>query len=82
VRSSRFPALALSLLLCAAHALPAQTSLAQAATRPRTGAAQRPAASRAAAEPIGITPEMRIVIGHINANSLRGHVSFLASDLL
>jgi hypothetical protein len=69
-------------LLCAAQALPAQTSLAQAGARTRTGAAQRPAASRAAAEPIGITPEMRIVIGHINANSLRGHVSFLASDLL
>jgi hypothetical protein len=33
-------------------------------------------------EPIGITPEMRIVANHISANSLRGHVSFLASDLL
>ena len=33
-------------------------------------------------EPIGITPEMRIVTNHISANSLRGHVSFLASDLL
>ena len=29
-----------------------------------------------------VTPEMRIVAGHINANSLRGAVSFLASDLL
>jgi len=29
-----------------------------------------------------ITPEMRIVEGHITANSLRGDVSFLASDLL
>jgi len=29
-----------------------------------------------------ITPEMRIVAGHISANSLRGAVSFLASDLL
>jgi Zn-dependent M28 family amino/carboxypeptidase len=29
-----------------------------------------------------ITPEMRIVAGHITANSLRGDVSFLASDLL
>ncbi len=29
-----------------------------------------------------ITPEMRIVSGHITANSLRGDVSFLASDLL
>jgi len=34
------------------------------------------------AEPAGITPEMRIVTNHIFANSLRGHVSFLASDLL
>src|SRR4029079_1983819 len=30
----------------------------------------------------GLTPEMRIVARHITANSLRGHVSFLASDLL
>ncbi len=29
-----------------------------------------------------VTPEMRIVAGHITANSLRGDVSFLASDLL
>jgi hypothetical protein len=29
-----------------------------------------------------LTPEMRIVVGRITANSLRGHVSFLASDLL
>jgi len=29
-----------------------------------------------------MTPEMRIVEGHITANSLRGDVSFLASDLL
>jgi hypothetical protein len=29
-----------------------------------------------------MTPEMRIVAGHITANSLRGDVSFLASDLL
>jgi hypothetical protein len=36
----------------------------------------------AAAEPAGLTPEMRIVAGHITANSLRGEVSFLASDLL
>ncbi len=42
----------------------------------------RTAAKRAAVEPAGITPEMRIVISHITANSLRGHVSFLASDLL
>ena len=38
--------------------------------------------SRPPAEPIGITPEMRIVSAHITANALRGHVSFLASDLL
>jgi hypothetical protein len=38
--------------------------------------------SGAAAEPAGLTPEMRIVVGHITANSLRGDVSFLASDLL
>ena len=35
-----------------------------------------------AAQPLGLTPEMRIVAGHITANSLRGDVSFLASDLL
>jgi len=35
-----------------------------------------------AAQPLGLTPEMRIVAEHITANSLRGHVSFLASDLL
>jgi hypothetical protein len=46
--------------------------------------AQQRATKKAAprAEPIGITPEMRIVTNHISANSLRGHVSFLASDLL
>ena len=38
--------------------------------------------ARPPAEPIGITPEMRIVAAHITANALRGHVSFLASDLL
>src|SRR6478736_4870890 len=35
-----------------------------------------------AAEPVRVTPEMRIVADHITAASLRGHVSFLASDLL
>jgi hypothetical protein len=35
-----------------------------------------------AAEPVRVTPEMRIVADHISASSLRGHVSFLASDLL
>ncbi len=35
-----------------------------------------------AAEPVGVTPEMRIVADHISAASLRGHTSFLASDLL
>jgi peptidase M28-like protein len=35
-----------------------------------------------AAEPVRVTPEMRIVTSHITAGSLRGHVSFLASDLL
>jgi Zn-dependent M28 family amino/carboxypeptidase len=35
-----------------------------------------------AAEPLGLTPEMRIVADHITPDSLRGHVSFLASDLL
>ena len=39
-------------------------------------------AHAAAAEQVGLTPEMRIVVGHITANSLRGNVSFLASDLL
>ncbi|MEQ1885083.1 MAG: M20/M25/M40 family metallo-hydrolase [Bryobacteraceae bacterium] len=29
-----------------------------------------------------LAPQMRIVIAHITANSLRGHLSFLASDLL
>ena len=35
-----------------------------------------------AAEPVGVTPDMRIVADHISAGSLRGHISFLASDLL
>src|SRR5450755_223385 len=35
-----------------------------------------------APQPLGLTPEMRIVAGHITANSLRADVSFLASDLL
>jgi len=44
---------------------------------------RRPVRARAAAvEPIALTPEMRIVVGHITANSLRGDVSFLASDSL
>jgi Peptidase family M28 len=44
---------------------------------------RRPVRTRAAAvEPVGLTPEMRIVVGHITANSLRGDVSFLASDSL
>ena len=48
-----------------------------------SGNARRPVRARATAtEPIGLTPEMRIVVGHITANSLRGAVSFLASDLL
>lgn len=44
--------------------------------------ARRPIHARATAEPVGLTPEMRIVAGHITANSLRADVSFLASDLL
>jgi len=36
----------------------------------------------ASANPLPLTPEMRIVAGHITANALRGDVSFLASDLL
>src|SRR5258708_3037446 len=31
---------------------------------------------------LALTPEMRIVAAHITANSLRGNLSFLASDLL
>jgi hypothetical protein len=50
------------------------------AQRPRNS--HRTARARAASEPVGITPEMRIVMSHITANSLRGDVSFLASDLL
>jgi len=44
---------------------------------------RRPVRPRAAtAEAAGLTPEMRVVVGHITANSLRGDVSFLASDSL
>ena len=44
---------------------------------------RRPVRPRTATpEAAGLTPEMRIVVGHITANSLRGDVSFLASDLL
>ena len=62
--------------LCAIPPAPAQTAPKQ------VRAPQRSTATRVAPEPAGLTPEMRIVAGHINANSLRGHVSFLASDLL
>jgi len=44
---------------------------------------RRPVRPRVAAtESAGLSPEMRIVLGHVTANSLRGTVSFLASDLL
>ena len=35
-----------------------------------------------AVEPVRVTPEMRIVVDHVTASSLRGNLSFLASDLL
>jgi hypothetical protein len=38
-------------------------------------------ASLFAADP-KLTPEMQVVVDHISANSLRGHLSFIASDLL
>ena len=65
----------LSVAFGGSSALPAQTSRARTARR-------GPVSRTPAAEPIGITPEMRIVMSHITAASLRGHVSFLASDLL
>ncbi len=43
---------------------------------------RRRAHAAATAEAAGLTPEMRIVVAHITANSLRADVSFLASDLL
>ena len=44
---------------------------------------RRPVRPKATApQSVGLTPEMRIVVGHITANSLRGNVSFLASDVL
>jgi Zn-dependent M28 family amino/carboxypeptidase len=67
-------ALAIGALWTAAY-LPAPLAAQQ---RARTKSAARATAS----EPVGITPEMRIVAAHITANALRGHVSFLASDLL
>jgi hypothetical protein len=78
VKLLRYPALFAGLCLCLCTAQP---SMAQAA-RKRAHTPQRSAGTRVAQEPAGITPEMRIVASHINANSLRGHVSFLASDLL
>jgi hypothetical protein len=58
-------------------------ALATALTAAIWAQAPRPVRTRAAAsEAAGLTPEMRIVVGHITANSLRGDVSFLASDLL
>ena len=36
----------------------------------------------AAAQEPALAPEQRLVMGHISADSLRGHLSFLASDLL
>jgi len=52
------------------------------AQRPRSAKRTTRTRGTAPAEPVGLTPAMRIVIGHIKAESLRGHVSFLASDLL
>jgi hypothetical protein len=66
-----------AILLCSAAALLNVPASSQ--QRPRSKAAPRPAA---AAESIGITPEMRIVAAHITPNALRAEVSFLASDLL
>lgn len=49
----------------------------------RSQAAKRATKARAVSgEPAALTPAMRIVMGHIKADALRGHVSFLASDLL
>jgi hypothetical protein len=47
----------------------------RAATQKKRGAVGEP-------EPVGLTPEMRVVLARMNANSLRAQVSFLASDLL
>jgi hypothetical protein len=48
-----------------------------------TRTVRRPVRPQATApQSAGLTPEMRIVAGHITANSLRGDVSFLASDVL
>lgn len=73
------PALVVVLLVFAGQPLLTQTP---ARSKSGTTKAGKSAAARTAAEPIGITPEMRIVTAHITANALRGHVSFLASDLL
>jgi hypothetical protein len=58
------------------------TISAQVPARPRSAATKKGTTSKAAPEPAGLTPEMRIVSAHITANALRGDVSFLASDLL
>ena len=76
----RWPALLVALGLVVAL-LPAQVPARSKAGAARPSA-QKGVASRPAAEPAGVTPEMRIVVAHITANALRGHVSFLASDLL
>jgi Zn-dependent M28 family amino/carboxypeptidase len=75
----RFPALTgpAIVALCAALFLGVAAFPQQ---HPRSKAGAR--ASNPVVEPVGITPEMRIVTAHITPNALRADVSFLASDLL
>ena len=72
---SRILIVALGLGLC----LPQVDAQSRARATKKGGPARKAAA---AADPVGLTPAMRIVANHIHADSLKGHVSFLASDLL
>ena len=45
--------------------------------------AKRPSPQQKAPQPAtGISPEIRMALDHISANSMRGHLSFIASDML
>lgn len=41
-----------------------------------------PKASQKAPQQVGLTPEVRALLDHVSADSMRGHLSFIASDTL
>ena len=73
-------ALALFLLCLAAATAPAQT--ATPATAARKAAAQKAAGQSAPAQKAAVPAGWRAALEQISADSMRGHLSFLSSDLL